>query len=298
MRRAAFYSAGFHLGIVFFAAVIWPLLDFNREMPEPIMPVEIVASLPQSKAEPKPDPKPEPAPEPAKEAKPEPKPEPAPEPPKEAKPLPPTPAPPQPPAPKVEQQPEAVPLPKPQPAKPEPPKEVTQPQTSEPQVRPVVKEKPEPPAPTKNLMASVLKTVEKLDQDQKKSADKPSPKSEAQSQPTPNATVSNLDRTRREAQLGDLVRQQIKQCWNVPAGAKDIQNMVVEIRMQLGPDGAVQRVEPRDPGRMGSDPFYRTLAESAMRAVLNPRCNPLKLPADSYDIWRDMTLTFNPKDLV
>jgi outer membrane biosynthesis protein TonB len=285
MRKAAYYSAGLHLGIVFFAAVIWPLLDFDREMPEPIMPVEIVASLPQSKAEPTPEPKAEPAPEPPKEAKPEP-----------PTPTPPTPPPPQPPAPKVEQQPEAIPLPKPQPPKPEPPKETAQPQPQEPQVRPVVKEKPEPPTQNKNLMASVLKTVEKLDQDQKKMADKPAPKTETQT--PPNSTVSNLDRTRREAQLGDLVRQQIKQCWNVPAGAKDIQNMVVEIRMQLGPDGAVQRVEPRDAGRMASDPFYRTVAESAMRAVLNPRCNPLKLPPDSYDIWRDMTLVFSPKDLV
>ena len=286
MRRAAYYSAGLHLGIVFFAAVIWPLLDFNRKMPDPIMPVEIVASLPQSKAEPKQEPKQEPAPEPPKEAKPEPPP-----------PTPPTPPPPTPPAPKVEQQPDAVPLPKPQPPKPEPPKETVQ-QQLEPQVRPVVKEKPEPPTPNKNLMTSVLKTVEKLDQEQKKSNEKPAPKTETQTPPSPNSTVSSLDRSRREAQLGDLVRQQIRQCWNVPAGAKDIQNMVVEIRMQLGPDGAVQRVEPRDPGRMGSDPFYRTLAESAMRAVLNPRCNPLKLPPDSYDIWRDMTLTFNPKDLV
>ena len=288
MRRAAYYSAGLHLGIVLFAAVIWPLLDFDRKMPEPIMPVEIVASLPQSKAEPTPEPKAEPAPEPPKEAKPEP-----------PKPTPPTPPPPPtPPAPKVEQQPDAVPLPKPQPPKPEPPKEVAQPQTPEPQVRPVVKEKPEPPTQNKNLMASVLKTVEKLDQDQKKTNDKPTPKTETQTPPSPNSTVSNLDRTRREAQLGDLVRQQIKQCWNVPAGAKDIQNMVVEIRMQLGPDGAVQRVEPRDAGRMANDPFYRTVAESAMRAVLNPRCNPLKLPPDSYDIWRDMTLVFSPKDLV
>lgn len=288
MRRAAYYSAGLHLGIVLFAAVIWPLLNFDREMPEPIVPVEIVASLPQSKTEPKPEPQPEPAPEPPKEAKPEP---PQPTPPQ-------PPPPPQPPAPQVEKQPEAVPLPKPQPPKPEPPKETTQPQQPEPQVRPVVKEKPEPPAPNKNLMASVLKTVEKLDQEQKKTADKPAPKAESATPPTPNATVSNLDRTRREAQLGDLVRQQIKQCWNVPAGAKDIQNMVVEIQMQLGPDGTVQRAVPRDTGRMGSDPFYRTLAESAMRAVLNPRCNPLRLPADSYDIWRDMTLSFSPKDLV
>lgn len=288
MRKAAYYSAGLHLGIVFFAAVIWPFIKPEPDLPEQIMPVEIVAAAPQSKApDPTPDPKPEPAPEPPKEVKSEP-----------PQPTPPQPAQPQPPAPKVEQQPEAVPLPKPQPPKPEPPKETAQPQPPEPQVRPTPKDKPQPPS--KNLMASVLKTVEKLDQDQKKAekADKSAPKTDTQTPPTPSATVSNLERNRREAQLGDLVRQQIKQCWNVPAGAKDIQNMVVEIRMQLGPDGTVYKAEPRDLSRMNSDSFYRTFAESAMRAVLNPRCNPLKLPPDSYDIWRDMTLVFNPKDLV
>jgi hypothetical protein len=49
--------------------------------------------------------------------------------------------------------------------------------------------------------------------------------------------------------------------------------------------------------RLG-DPFYRAAAESALRAVLNPRCQPLKLPADKFDQWQTMSLSFNPKDLL
>jgi hypothetical protein len=40
------------------------------------------------------------------------------------------------------------------------------------------------------------------------------------------------------------------------------------------------------------------LADTAQRAVLNPRCSPLRLPADEYDQWKSITLSFNPKDVI
>jgi hypothetical protein len=46
------------------------------------------------------------------------------------------------------------------------------------------------------------------------------------------------------------------------------------------------------------DPFYRSAAESALRAVLNPQCSPLKLPPEKFDQWKTLELTFNPKDLL
>jgi len=36
------------------------------------------------------------------------------------------------------------------------------------------------------------------------------------------------------------------------------------------------------------------LAESALRAVLNPRCQPFKLPPDRYEAWQVMELNFDP----
>ncbi len=95
----------------------------------------------------------------------------------------------------------------------------------------------------------------------------------------------------------DAIRQQIRRCWNLPAGAKDAQDLVIEVSVIMNPDGTVRQATVVDEGRMRSDPFFRAAAESARRAVLNPKCSPLKLPPEKYSQWQRMTLTFNPKDM-
>ena len=94
----------------------------------------------------------------------------------------------------------------------------------------------------------------------------------------------------------DAVRRQIEQCWNLPAGAKDAGNLVVSIRVEMNPDGTPRSAVVESSGQQ-NNPFYQAAAESARRAVLNPRCHPFKLPPDKYDRWRTMTLIFNPKDM-
>jgi hypothetical protein len=47
-----------------------------------------------------------------------------------------------------------------------------------------------------------------------------------------------------------------------------------------------------------SDPYYQAAAESALRAVRNPQCQPLKLPLEKYSEWQTMSLSFNPKDIL
>jgi hypothetical protein len=95
----------------------------------------------------------------------------------------------------------------------------------------------------------------------------------------------------------DALRRQIEQCWNIPAGAKDAQNMIVEVRVEVNPDKTVRSAEIVPNGQM-SDPFYRAAAESARRAILNPKCNPLMLPDGREESWKTMTLRFNPKDVL
>ena len=36
------------------------------------------------------------------------------------------------------------------------------------------------------------------------------------------------------------------------------------------------------------------IAESAVRALQNPGCQPLKLPYDQYEIWQDIIFNFDP----
>jgi hypothetical protein len=47
---------------------------------------------------------------------------------------------------------------------------------------------------------------------------------------------------------------------------------------------------------MSNDPFFRAVAESALRALRKPLCSPLKLPYSEYDEWKEIILTFNPRE--
>ena len=42
---------------------------------------------------------------------------------------------------------------------------------------------------------------------------------------------------------------------------------------------------------------YKVAADSALRAVKNPICNPLKLPPEKYEKWKVMTLNFDPRHM-
>lgn len=93
----------------------------------------------------------------------------------------------------------------------------------------------------------------------------------------------------------DAVRSQIAKCWLVPIGGQEARDMVVDVRMEIGPDGTVQKADvvnsrPNDPG-------FQAAAESAQRAVLDPACNPLPLPPEKYEKWKRLTLRFNPRDM-
>ncbi len=95
----------------------------------------------------------------------------------------------------------------------------------------------------------------------------------------------------------DAIRYQIEKCWSIPAGARDAENLVVQIKIFLNVDGSLSKAPEIVGGNRSGDPFYRTAAESARRAVL--KCQPLtNLPAEKYSNWREITLTFNPREML
>jgi len=94
----------------------------------------------------------------------------------------------------------------------------------------------------------------------------------------------------------DSIRAQIHRNWNLPAGARDAQTMTVTLRIQLARDGTVRSVEVVDAARMQEDPFFRTMAESAVRAV--NRTGQIKnLSPDNYSLWRDIAVRFDPREM-
>lgn len=95
----------------------------------------------------------------------------------------------------------------------------------------------------------------------------------------------------------DAIINQIYKCWNVPIGAKNIENTKVAVSVYLQVDGKVQNAKIKNESLLGSDLSYRTLAESALRAVY--KCSPIKgLPVNKYDNWKEIELIFNPSDLI
>ena len=96
----------------------------------------------------------------------------------------------------------------------------------------------------------------------------------------------------------DAVRRQIEGCWNVPIGAPNPEELIVEIRIQVNRDGTVKNAVVVDSARMATDKYFRTMANSAIRAFQNPHCSRLKLPPEKYDMWKEITLTFDPSLMV
>ncbi len=129
----------------------------------------------------------------------------------------------------------------------------------------------------------------------------PSPDAPPQDTQVASGAPSSQPRAPLGSQLSaselDMIREQIARCWNIPAGARDAKDLVVELRVEVGSDGMVQQATIVDQARL-ADPFFRAAAESARRALFNPLCRPLRLPPDKYDIWKDMVIDFSPKDLL
>ncbi len=185
----------------------------------------------------------------------------------------------------------AEPPPPPPPPKPvEKPKEKVEEKKPEP---PKKEEKPKPKAKEEDLDA-VLKAVK--DTAQKKEAETKAKdageKSKSHSEsfdPTQPLSMSEKD----------AIRSQIAKCWNVPAGAKDAQELVVVLDIELERDGSVLKVElaNESKARYSRDSFFRAAADSAIRAVR--QCSPLKdLPVDKYQTWRSLELGFDPKEML
>ncbi|SRR5579885_4311 len=99
--------------------------------------------------------------------------------------------------------------------------------------------------------------------------------------------------------LVDALRNQISQCWTAPVGAPHPEQLIVEMEVFLNPDGSVAQppqLTADSAAAVASNPFMRAAADAAKRAIFV--CAPYKLPADRYSLWRDITVTFDPRKML
>lgn len=194
----------------------------------------------------------------------------------------------------------------PQPKKPAAPKKkskpqpVIQPQPKKPQPKkpaskPEDKKKPQLANPLKSLLASV------------DALDKETGNTSAEATIKEGTKVNNMG---VEGGTGgsyfselsiseiDAIAGRLRACWNLDPGAMGIKDMVIEIRVFLNKDGSVREAKILDTSRYNSDRAFRSVADSARRAVYV--CAPYSIFAnrylDKYDMWKTMLLRFNPFD--
>ena len=99
----------------------------------------------------------------------------------------------------------------------------------------------------------------------------------------------------------DAIRAQFMKCWSIPLGMPYDETHIVKIRIYLNKDGSLSKPpEMLQHERMNKpgEEYFRTLAESAIRAVR--RCDPLKKVPDinRYDDWKILQLNFDPREIL
>jgi len=96
----------------------------------------------------------------------------------------------------------------------------------------------------------------------------------------------------------DALASLLRQNWNLDPGAMGLENLQVEILVYLSRDGFIQKIEYADMRRFNSDPSYRSVAESAHRAVIATQQAFREVfgvkYANRYDAWKILRLHFDP----
>ncbi len=137
---------------------------------------------------------------------------------------------------------------------------------------------------------SILKSIEKIKSQKSKSKEKSEKEEKIETKSTnlgEKLTISEKD----------AIRRQFYSCWIVPAGAKNIKDYKVSIKLSLNSSGEV--ISSKLMNKLNNvDTFFRTLAESAIRAVNHPNCRRLKVPKRKYETWKEMILDFDPSLMV
>jgi len=267
LKRSIIISGGLHVAVIVATTMAWPhVLELTDES-SPVVPIDLVEIADVTNITPTVEDK---KPEPPEEQTPPPQAEPPP-PPAEVAP------------------PELDKTPKP---KPDPPKEPDQAAAPPNPVMP--RRKPQPDT-QKFDVDSVLAL---LDKRTPKAPPQP-PKPEA-AKPAETPVTGIGAQNAMTVDIKDALLAQMRECWNVPVGAPNPEQLIVQVRVFLTPDGSLQQppqLESATRAAEAGNPYMRTAAEAALRAV--NVCAPYKrLPRDRYEVWHEIIMTFDPSKMI
>ena len=96
----------------------------------------------------------------------------------------------------------------------------------------------------------------------------------------------------------DALRIAVQNCWNVGSLSSEALRTTVVVAVSLSEDGrpvtgSIEMLSATG----GSGEAAKQAYEAARRAVIRCGANGFKLPAEKYDHWRDIEMTFNPEKM-
>ncbi len=112
--------------------------------------------------------------------------------------------------------------------------------------------------------------------------------------------TTQIGNASRQMTSSDLValNQGVQKCWNVNAGGRFAENLVVKLRVMVNPDRSVRDVIILNQLRYAADQHFRSAADAAQRSLLSPQCSTLNLPPEKYETWKSFIYVFDPSQML
>jgi colicin import membrane protein len=109
-----------------------------------------------------------------------------------------------------------------------------------------------------------------------------------------NYAAGNMSQS-EVARIPAMIMEQVQRCWSPPVGMAGLPKVVVSF--ELNQDGTLARDPVAHPVNSGDaqSATYQAAAKSAVRAVR--ACTPLRLPEARYDVWKDVEIVFDPREM-
>ena len=95
------------------------------------------------------------------------------------------------------------------------------------------------------------------------------------------------------SEIGAL-RRRLAECWTPPLGARGAETLTVKVNMVLNQDGSVRGVPTVVDAPFG--PAAEAASQAAVRAAL--QCQPYNLPPQKYAVWENITINFDPRQML
>ncbi|WP_226573245.1 hypothetical protein [Acuticoccus sediminis] len=106
-------------------------------------------------------------------------------------------------------------------------------------------------------------------------------------------TASGRANAAQTATFTDVLMSRLRECWIRPAAVGQEEELAIVVQFTLSPNGNIDRIV--DVRARGIGPIFDVAAEAARRAVL--KCAPYDwLPADQYNLWQELQVTFDPRE--